>query len=371
MRYKNICRLLSCIFCFMILIGTQSCDDMSKLSDRFLDDGSIVYAAKVDSVAAHPGDGRIVLELFIYTQRIDSVRIYWNDGADSQSIYIGNKPGKYDASLEVEEAAYVFNLVSVDKYGNKSLPVEVSSEAAGDDFRRLVTRQQLTSAKFNAAGGKLMLYWGTPVAYGYENEIVYTNTEGKEARKRVSTTLDSITDWGSNLKYRTLALPNELAIDTFYTEYEVIQRFPIDKNFCKILGYSSQVNNGKDNVAANAFNDIYTDRWHSGDTGYPHWMTIDFGGEVDIRSFGVTPSTYDLSGGEIVDVRFPTKVRFEVSLDNVNWTSLGDYPSLNTQPGEQVFDVATTKVRYYRFTGIESIAGNGYMVLSELDAYLY
>lgn len=374
MKHKNICKLLGSIFCFMILLGMQSCDGMSELSDRFLDDGSIIYAAKVDSVSAHPGDGRVELEVFIKTQRIDYVRIYWNNKSEYKDLTVNSQPGVYNISFELDELAYVFDLVSVDKYGNESLPFEVSAEVYGDNFRQVISNRLIRRADYDIINKKLSVAWGSAVNYGLRNEIVYTNTSGKEVTRRVdfeeATTV--ISDWDSDteFKYRTQSIPDPLAIDTFYTDYSPLSRVYLDKSSWVIDSYSSQVNGGKENVAANAVNGKYDDRWHSAENGYPEWMIIDFGAETDVRGFGVTPSVYDV-GSKAVDERFPTTVRFEVSSDKTNWTSLGDFPSTNRFPGEQMFEVAPTKARYYRFTGVSSAEGIRYMVLSELDAYLY
>lgn len=372
MKHKNMCKLIGSIISFIILFGTQSCSDMSELSDRFLDEGSIIYAAKVDSVSAHPGDGRIEMEIFVKTQRIDYVRIYWNDRADHKDVVINNQPGTYNVSIEMDESSYVFNLISVDKYGNESLPVEVSSEVFGDNFRQTISNRLVAKASYDVVSKSLILKWGGITNFGVANEIKYTNTSGKEVTKRIDfeEVITQLTDWASGLKYRTLSLPDPLAVDTFYTSYDQLSRISLDKSTWTMLSFSSEVNGSSENRAQNAINDIYTDRWHSAGNGYPGWMIIDFGGEVNVKAFGVTPSVYDI-GSKDVDVRFPTTVRFEVSLDNVNWISLGDFTSINTRPGEQIFNVDATKARYYRFTGVKSDAGVGYMVIGELDAYLY
>lgn len=372
MKYKNVFKLIGCIVGFITLFGTQSCSDMSELSDRFLDDGSIVYAAKVDSVSAHPGDGRIEMEIFIKTQRIDYVRIYWNDKADYKDVVVNNQPGTYNVSFEMDESSYVFNLISVDKYGNESLPVEVSSEVFGDNFRQTISNRLVRKASYDVVNKTLSLNWSSITNFGVANEIIYTNTSGKEVAKKVAfeETVTELADWAFGLKYRTLSLPDPLAVDTFYTSYDQVSRVSLDKNTWTMLSFSSQVNASSENRAQNVINDIYTDRWHSAANGYPGWIVIDFGGEVDVKAFGVTPSVYDI-GSKDVDVRFPTTVRFEVSMDNVNWTSLGDFTSINTRPGEQIFDTDTYKARYYRFTGVKSDAGVDYMVIGELDAYLY
>ena len=39
----------------LLAIASQSCTDMNDLTDKYLDEGEIVYAAKVDSVGVRAG----------------------------------------------------------------------------------------------------------------------------------------------------------------------------------------------------------------------------------------------------------------------------------------------------------------------------
>src|SRR4051812_45242134 len=71
-----------------IVIVFMDCSDMNDLHQPFLDRGEITYAAKVDSVATHLGKNRIQFELIVKSQRIKTVRIYWNDYMDQNSDVI-------------------------------------------------------------------------------------------------------------------------------------------------------------------------------------------------------------------------------------------------------------------------------------------
>ena len=67
----------------LLLILVSSCSKMNDMHQMYLDEGEILYAAKLDSVASNPGKDRIEFEMFALSQRIDKVRIYWNDNNDS------------------------------------------------------------------------------------------------------------------------------------------------------------------------------------------------------------------------------------------------------------------------------------------------
>ena len=74
---------------------TQSCSKMNDLHDPYLNEGEIIYAAKVDSVAPGAGNKRIQLQMFVISQRIETMRIYWNDYKDSLDVPIGQKTGMW------------------------------------------------------------------------------------------------------------------------------------------------------------------------------------------------------------------------------------------------------------------------------------
>jgi hypothetical protein len=64
---------------------------MNDLHIGYLERGEKVYAAKVDSISIGSGYERIELNVFIYTQRIDHIRVLWNAGNDSADFNIGNR----------------------------------------------------------------------------------------------------------------------------------------------------------------------------------------------------------------------------------------------------------------------------------------
>jgi hypothetical protein len=359
-------------FTAAICLITVSCSDMNEKSDEFLSKGSTVYAPKVDSVAAHSGFKKIELEVFIKTQKIDVVKITWNNGQNEEEISVKNQPGVYKKVIEdVAEDNYVFYLVSLDSYGNKSLPFEVSGSAYGDQFKNQFKNRLIT--KTVRAGNLIRISWGVADISKdpLYTEVVYTASDETEKiiQVPVSETTTEIPDLesGTSFKYRTAySLNVSDVITTDYKEFNDDLFF--EKTGWSILGFSSEFDAGV-NAAANAINGKYGDRWHTW-VDYPHFMTIDFGVEVTVTRFDVWPTTYAMAANTIDD-RFPIKVKFEVSLDNVSWTNLGEFDCNNqaTILGARVFNVTPTPARYYKFTGIESTPGNPLMVIDEFDVY--
>lgn len=133
---KNLIKAIyAAIGIFLLLL--VSCSDMNELSDRFLKDGEITYAVLPDSVTIGAGKERLQFEIFIQTNRVKTTRIYWNNYADSVDVEIENKDGVFYKIIEnLPEQSYLFNLVNIDQYGNRSLPYEVSGRTLGEKIRK-------------------------------------------------------------------------------------------------------------------------------------------------------------------------------------------------------------------------------------------
>ncbi len=217
------------IICIVLLaFFMQSCSKMNDLHQKYLDEGEIIYAAKVDSVAPGAGKGRIQFEMFIRAQRIEIVRIFWNDYTDSIDVQVGNQTGVMKVLIEnMAEKSYIFQFVSIDKFGHRSLPFEVTGSVYGDKFQSSLSNRDI-KIKTTLVAGELTITWGGAVEKGTRCDVVYTNVTGAQVTRKVpmSETTTVITDGNflanKDLKYRTLFLPEVTVVDTFYTDFKAI-----------------------------------------------------------------------------------------------------------------------------------------------------
>lgn len=213
------------IFCMVLLGGVmQSCSKMNDLHQQYLDEGEVIYAAKVDSVASRGGKGRIELEMFIQAQRIDKVRIYWNDYKDSLDVQNNSRTDSITTLIgNLAEKGYIFKYISFDTYGHKSLPFEVTGNVYGDRFQSGLSNRILKSQTVLVAG-KITLTWSGAADKEKNTELVYTNTSGVVVTKIIllTETTTILTDVASGMKYRTVFIPEKYAIDLFYGAYKVI-----------------------------------------------------------------------------------------------------------------------------------------------------
>jgi hypothetical protein len=193
---------------------------MNDLHNEYLE-GEIIYAAKVDSVGVRSGKYRAILDLTINSQRIETIRIYWNDYADSTDIAINSRVGKFSVPLNnLDERDYVFYLVSFDKFGNKSLPFEVSGTVYGDRMQNGLTNRAVTIVV--ADDGSATITWGSVPENSLYTDVAYTDVYGNSHLVRISNDETSMpsTDLLSIDSVRTVFLPGANVLDTLYPAWK-------------------------------------------------------------------------------------------------------------------------------------------------------
>lgn len=291
---------IACIVFVAFLI--HSCSDMNELHDVWLNEGEIVYGAKVDSVSANGGYEKIELEMFVGDQRIETIRIYWNDYTDSLDVAVNNEIGKFVALLEnIEEKGYVFQMVSFDKHGNRSLPLEAVGKVYGSNYQQGLINRRITEVKA-IAPGHLELIWSGIVDDAVRCDLVYTNMDGETVVLPVPMSEQKTVIHGINmskgLSYNTVFKPEENAIDEFVTEsveVELPSEFTVDKSKWQIVSLPTDfVGNCFEGSLQNLADGDPSTWYHSGclgdgTDGIAHHFTIDLGVMAVLSRFRVTP----------------------------------------------------------------------------------
>jgi hypothetical protein len=194
---------------------------MNDMHIEYLERGEKIYAAKVDSISPGPGYKRIGMDVFIYTQRIDRIRFFWNARSDSADFNIGNKAGSFKFIIEnLPEREYLFEVVSLDKFGNKSLPFEVSAKSYGDNYRSGLANRSVKSAA--TTGSTTEIQWSNAADDYVYSEVRYTDINNEVQTVQVLPTESSTScpdaKAGSTYEHRSLYVP-ENSIDTFYMDW--------------------------------------------------------------------------------------------------------------------------------------------------------
>jgi hypothetical protein len=173
-----------------------------------------VSVPTIDNVTARPGNRRTLLELDIRSERIKTARIIRMDNNESIEENINYQSGIRTVSYSnLAEGKYTFKLVCIDRYGNESEPVEISTTVYGDNYQSGLQNRPVKVATL--FGNGLVIGWGEPV--GNWCELSYTNTEGGQVTRQIPVTSQPayLYDYRSGLKYTTLFLPESAAVDTF------------------------------------------------------------------------------------------------------------------------------------------------------------
>lgn len=272
-----------------ILCIVPSCSKMNDLHDKYLEENEITYAAKVDSVSVRPGRDRAMMDIKINSQRIESVRIYWNDYLDSVDVAINNQVGSFSKILEnMDENEFIFYLICFDKFGNRSLPFEASGIVYGDRYESGLSNRSLLSIYVDSDGSLIANLGGAPENALY-TELKYTDTGGKERTVQIPVDQSSvsITGMSSDFRYRTLYKPEAAAIDTFYTAWRTANDIP---HKYSTAGWTAECRDGNHDWGANGGEpfrvldgDINTG-WHSRPgTSLPQCLVVDMKASQEVR----------------------------------------------------------------------------------------
>lgn len=358
-------------FCLVIIfLGLQGCSKMNDLHQPYLDEGEYIYAEKVDTVTVGSGDERIQLNLFLSSEDIEVARVFWNNGLDSLDVDIDFQEGVFSQIIdELNEQQYDFKIITIDGFGNKSLPFEIEGNVYGNNYRNTISNRTISTIKANK-NNELVINWSETVNPDLlYSTVSYTNQDGEHVVDSVPSTefRTILENYSSELKYNTGFKPDSTAIDIFYTENVVVNtdKIILDYEEWTIVDFSSQ-HGGNENSVQNVIDGNQNTRWHSlaGGSSYPHWVTIDLGGLVNFSTLEVLRSTFDGGG----DNRAPDKFRFEVSIDGITWVDAGEFDFNRLINDPQSYSIMLPEpVRFVKFTALEGPENN--FVLGAIKLY--
>jgi hypothetical protein len=361
-------------------VGLSSCSDMNELSDRFMNSGETVYAAKIDSVATHAGYKKVEVEIHIATLKIDSVKVYWDDYQYSTTISVNNRRGVFRTIVDnLEERSYIFQLISIDSYGNQSLPVEVSGEAFGDSRLSLLRKRNISTAGLTPATGVLIVKWGAEVENSFGCRIAYTNQDDEPAFVIVppDSTVTTIFDFKSGLRYATQFVLGDADLAEMYTTDEVRQSvLKVWNTAADKAAWSAEASSFHDapRAASAAIDGNSWQPWHSAASGQsmPQWIIIDFGAGNALPIDGIIlQDRID----DIGDRAFPKTILWEASNDKTAWTTILAYealvyPTASVETPQWLPCTTSSVARYLRGTiSLTWPTSRGYTYIGEIGIY--
>jgi len=135
----------------------------------------------------------------------------------------------------------------------------------------------------------------------------------------------------------------------------------------KVIAVDSQETAGGTNVAFNAIDGNASTIWQTrlnADLSLPHFITVDMGGSHRIAGFTYLPRQDGTANGIVENYRF------ETSVDGTNWTTniaSGTFANIQNNPSLQQVTFAPVDARFFRFTALREINGNGWTSAAEIS----
>lgn len=372
----------------LLLIMTSffySCTGMNDNVDKWLD-GEIIYGAKVDSVKAFSGKNRIQLNLYVGSQRIDNILIYWNSQKDSTIVDVNNKTGVFSTILEnLEEKDYLFQIYTFDQYGNRSLRTDANGSAYGSKYEEGLLSRSTNKyyTKFDPTVHTLSIYWGGLIEGATALKISYVDVEGNQQTEEIGmdTQYTKIENIASHCNILTEYQPNKM-IDTFSatSNLPLYYEEEIDKSGWTIAACSSEwAANGL--PVSNVIDGSVSTAWHTSVAGdqlrAQHWFIVDMGKEYNVTRFGVygpqDPKSYT---DQVYNNNYSLKYATEGDLTNTTdpndagWSKYGEYELVQGEQRELLARRnSLVNARYILFYMKYGNQRDGICSVAEINAY--
>lgn len=332
-----------CLFS-LLAIGICACtktDDFKK----FYNGKEIVYPGRANSVEVHPGEKRIMLAWVLTDPKVVSYKIFWDNRSDSLSGTVSG-PGRIERIItKLTEGTHSFKIVTYDKSGNASVSVDVVGKVYGESFQSGLLNTLVRSA--SSYKGNVTVEWYGVASGTVRSEIKYTDAVNVE-RTLITSSSETVTEMpnykaNSVFKYRTLFIPDSMAIDTFYTAYTNVT--PISVLALRIsTGKVYSASKRTDAVSlAKPFDGNPATFWYSTGGAFPEWLQVDLKADYDISK--IVTQFHDKS----INI-YSYKV--DISNDNISWRPLvpvGPHPGTAGQYAIFEYPVSE-RGRYVRIT---------------------
>lgn len=218
------------------IVNHFGCTDMNDKHDIYLQEGEILYIGRIDSAKLFAGNQRFLLRYWITDSRAKELKVYWerkkdslvapipvHDPLDSIDIIIGND------LVNIPEGSHTIEVITTDGENLRSIKYERIINVYGPKYASTLYNRQIREVAYNSINSTLIIDWSDAVSIREIGiEFSYSDKELGPVILKLSTeqigsqTVLHNVDPDQEITYRTMFLPEPLAIDTFYTEVESI-----------------------------------------------------------------------------------------------------------------------------------------------------
>lgn len=269
--------LLSFVF---VASGCKKLDDNYR---QFIEDGEITYVGKADSLHVSGGDERAELSwLLISDPSVSSYKIYWNNRQDSLTGELTKTENIDTVRVIIDnlaEETHEFQVFLFDKEGHTSVLSSVVARVYGPRYKGALLNRLISSNEM-LADNQLELSMGLGEETLLYSEIKYLNTDEELVTHLITpdVEVDTLRNFpnGGSFEIRSAFKPDTLALDTFYTEFELFEiekisfiEEPLELSFATRTAYGNQ----DDPLAiliSTDFNGVYEDE----DINAATWIDI-------------------------------------------------------------------------------------------------
>lgn len=265
-----------------------SCDDFMDVHKEYIEGGEIIYAPKPDTINFVAGKGRILFNCRTYNApNVRSIDIYWNDGLDSLIVPVELKTGYDSISVildNMEEKSYTFDVRTTDNFGHKSLYLTDFGTSYGEIYQSRLSDRRIKTVSLSDRGGTVTWYFSPSDLV--RSEIRYTKNDGSQSIAATPSTKDVIElpdiKPGSTIEYRSLFIPEVIAIDTFATAWKTFEtvipeEYKYDSSSWTVLSASDESSDHGGRIALldGNLNTFWHSAWEDESAPLPHWAVID------------------------------------------------------------------------------------------------
>lgn len=210
-------------------VAITSCDSMNDVHEQYIPEGGIIYATKPYETKVKAGNNRVVVKMvFISGANLRKNVIVWNDGADSLVTETSLNASKDSMEIEVngiKEGSYIFDVYNLDKDNHRSIKVQAIGNVYGSKYKATLLNRDYNSVSKNDTA--MVINWAQPKEGDNGVALSFNDANGNPITYRVAP--DELTtyikSWETNgtMKYTTMYLPEESAVDEFASETESLK----------------------------------------------------------------------------------------------------------------------------------------------------
>ncbi|WP_256013681.1 DUF4998 domain-containing protein [Desertivirga xinjiangensis] len=393
---KSIFYITNLLFGLFILTGCEKYADDYK---DYLNDEEIVYPGLARNVRYYAGNQRAVLVWNPSPDRsIERYIIFWNNGEDSVSVAATSYDPEEDLSVSIpnlNEYAYSFQIVAVDREGRKSIGQEINNvRVYGPVYQSTLTNRPYKTANpfVRKNDGSVELNFGKADSLNFSTTIRYTNVNNQIEERELAAESNSISlpnyKTGTAIQYRSSYKPEKDAADAI--NVEAFEELPVELDRALIAPFRLPSDIRSEYGWELQYlwdNNTGEPGFHTPGTSMPQWFSIDLGVNVPLVSFSLWQRISGL-------FNYGNLKKFEVwGSNNPNpdgswesWTKLmtcnsfkpsgqpvgqnSDADRAFAEAGEPfVFPAGTPDVRYLRFKVLDTWGNTNYLHLVELKFF--